>query len=150
MNLYLLLELAVGDIRRDVTSPASTLGELIEYSIYNQNLNSMLLILDRVANLEELHRQRYILVPFGLSFTDTIAHINMCTASAYRDTIPTEAISLNDWLRTDGWEITLETACISLRRALLEYILGDSSGEYLDDYIFRLYQIIIKSLISAS
>ncbi len=150
ITLYLLLDIAIGDIRQGVMSPKQSLRDALEYHDAYPTLASILDIMDIVHGLGELPRERYIKVPFGFDFHLMCEHIQICSNSAYKPNILYESVSINDWFRYNGQYLSISNGLLELRRSLLIHCLKDNVFPLLDDYIIQCYYSLVVSLVKAS
>lgn len=147
IDIYSLLEYAIGDIRKDVMAPPQSTEEVLAYYRAFPSLMSLLDVFDVMIDTYDISRIRYVYVPFGHSFDTVLDHIKVCGNSAYRSTVYPEHISINDWYRYASHEISIKNGLYEIRKSLLVHILKDGEYEQLDTYIREYIEVILSSLL---
>lgn len=150
MIISLLLELAVGDIRRGEVWTPTSLTHVLEYHRASPSINSLIDVMDALVDIGELDRHRIIKIPFGFNLKDTYSHLYSVSASAYREDIPVTSIVVDEWFRNNISPLRVGTVVSELRKILLTHILRDNVHELIDEYIVIYYTILIDGLIEAS
>lgn len=151
MNLDLMLEYAVGDIRTGVLEPYQSSKWRMVYYTANPTLHSMLDLMDSIVLDMETKRispTRYLKAPFGHTLRNAIQHITTCSNSMYNTSLTYEMVSAGDWFRDGPTRMrTSVSAMTAIRIALLVYIQKEDTHHRLDGYICDYLYMLIQSII---